>query len=272
VGAAFLIELTCYASIGTRLLSSWWQRLASVLAPYLLYSLATGVFSWKGAAILTLLGGAASGWLRWLSPRWDAGFFALWGIAYLTKAVHEPYVGPMEGLRVDALAQLMWFRTCAHAVLTDRTSPGHDFAFLPGRRHWEIGFRYFACFAPIGLLLSLATGFAGFRLVPGFWWKAPATFFGILWVVALGEEVLFRGLLQDLLARRFGPWPAIAAVSVLFGAGHLWFGSRFPNWKFALLACAASFFYGRAYLAAGSLRASMVAHALTVTLWRTFLG
>jgi uncharacterized protein len=52
---------------------------------------------------------------------------------------------------------------------------------------------------------------------------------------------------------------------------HLPFGT-FPNWRFALIAAIAGWFYGRAYLKTGSIRAAMVAHALTNVTWKTFFG
>jgi membrane protease YdiL (CAAX protease family) len=92
------------------------------------------------------------------------------------------------------------------------------------------------------------------------------TFLGVLWVLAVAEEFFFRGLLQQLLARKLGKQAlAIVLASLIFGAAHL------PNWKLALLATFAGLFYGQAYSQAGSIRAAMVTHALVVTTWRVFL-
>jgi len=100
--------------------------------------------------------------------------------------------------------------------------------------------------------------------------KIAAIFLGMLWVVALGEEFFFRGLLQQWIAQ-WTSRPALALVvaSILFGAAHLGFRG-FPNWRFALAAAVAGWFYGRAYQQAGSIRASMVTHALVVTVWRAW--
>ena len=95
-----------------------------------------------------------------------------------------------------------------------------------------------------------------------------ATFLGILWVVALSEEFFFRGLLQQWMTQWTGSAAAgLAGTSIVFGAVHLGFRG-FPNWKFAVAAATAGWFYGRAYQQARSIRASMVTHALVVTLWR----
>jgi len=99
---------------------------------------------------------------------------------------------------------------------------------------------------------------------------ALGTFFGILCVVALGEEFFFRGLLQQW----FRDWSrsevvGVVAASLLVGTVHLWF-RPFPNWRFAVLAAVAGVFYGLAFRKAASIRASMVTHALVVTTWRVF--
>lgn len=44
--------------------------------------------------------------------------------------------------------------------------------------------------------------------------------FGVV-LAAVGEELLFRGVLLDALARRFSFWPANATQGALFGAWHL---------------------------------------------------
>src|ERR1022692_3060688 len=134
---------------------------------------------------------------------------------------------------------------------------------------WKIGLRHFGYFLVAGIPLAWATRLV--RLGPGMpMWKIAATFVGVLWVVALSEEFFFRGLLQQWMVRWTGrPAWALAGASILFGAVHLGFRG-FPNWRFALAAAVAGWFYGRAYQQTQSIRASMVTHALVVTLWRAW--
>ena len=100
---------------------------------------------------------------------------------------------------------------------------------------------------------------------------AAVTFLGMLWVVALGEEFFFRGLLQQWLGKWLrSPVAGWLLASALFGLAHLPFRS-FPNWRFAAIAAVAGLLYGRAYVKAGSIRAAMVTHALVNTTWRVFL-
>ncbi len=70
---------------------------------------------------------------------------------------------------------------------------------------------------------------------------------------AVGEELYFRGFVQSRLAARWGPAPAIAVSSVLFGVFHL----DLKQGAFAILA---GFLLGWLAHAARSTRASVVAH------------
>lgn len=76
---------------------------------------------------------------------------------------------------------------------------------------------------------------------------------------ALGEEVLFRGLVQAGLEQRltgpYGPGMALAFASVLFGVCH-WL-----NTTYAILAVLAGAYFGWLLQATGSLWAPVVAHA-----------
>jgi len=97
-------------------------------------------------------------------------------------------------------------------------------------------------------------------------------FFGGMWVLSLGEEFFFRGLLQQWMVGWLrNEWAGLIATSLIFGAVHLPYQS-FPNWRFALLAGVAGIFYGLAFRQASSIRASMVTHALTFTTLRVFFS
>ena len=101
---------------------------------------------------------------------------------------------------------------------------------------------------------------------------APLTFLGFLWVVALGEEFLARGLLQQWISNWTGrPGFGLAFASIAYGLSHLWYGD-FPNWRWAILTAALGWFCGKAYNEAGGIRAAMVTHALVVTVRQTLLS
>jgi membrane protease YdiL (CAAX protease family) len=160
-------------------------------------------------------------------------------------------------------------------VLNFRPGTETGFGFWPRLAEWRIGLTWFVLLLPPVFALNALVGFARVGLPDQPPLRAAAlalgTFFGILWVVALSEELIFRGLLQRWLAEAWGrPRAALLVSSLLFGAVHLGFRG-FPNWKFALLAALAGAGYGLAFDQARGIRAPMVAHAALVTVWRLFL-
>ena len=79
-------------------------------------------------------------------------------------------------------------------------------------------------------------------------------------VAGLGEELLFRGLLQAglgwLIGVPGGTWIALLVASLVFGVFH-WL-----NTTYALLAACAGVYFGLLLMATGSLWPPIVAHAL----------
>ena len=95
-------------------------------------------------------------------------------------------------------------------------------------------------------------------------------FIGIYLTVAIPEELLFRGILQNLLVRTIQKGPrglyGLLIASVLFGAAHL-HHAPVPNWRYAILATLAGIFYGNVYRTRQRLCASALTHALVDTIW-----
>jgi membrane protease YdiL (CAAX protease family) len=284
---AFLLEITFYYTLGVERLRTCLERLppwgvalaltGAGVAPYLaavgaFHSFRATSFGW----LLVLLA-AASFWFVVLPrrPVIDLLFLVFLGVVVLTRALRHLYGdNPHPKVPLELLGQLMWIRTGAFALLSVRRVRGVGFGFWPRVKEWKIGAIYYAMFAPVAAAIAWLIGFARPHLPAAGWEKstllALGTFFGILWVVALSEEFLFRGLLQQWI-RDWSKSDAagLIAASLLFGAVHLWF-RPFPNWRFAIIAAAAGIFYGLAFRKAGSIRASMVTHALVVTTWRMF--
>ena len=251
--------------------------LASAIAPYLLYSLASGTFSPASAASLISLATLAAYWFV-LLPRsdWtDIAFAVFMGAVILGGFMKRIYIPPVAKLPVEFLGEIMWTRMMMAGVLLIRKMPGVNLGFVPTGREWAIGVRHYLYFLPIAVALNFALDFA--RPRPDFGGPGKialavlGTFVAHFVFVALREELLFRGvLLQGLTGVLANPALALAMTSVVAGLGHLSF-RQFPNWKFAILATAGHWFYGRAFERAGGVRAGMVCHALVNTTWRVFL-
>jgi uncharacterized protein len=75
-------------------------------------------------------------------------------------------------------------------------------------------------------------------------------------VAGLGEEMLFRGVLQYELAERFGPWIAVGVASIVFGVLHA------VTPAYAALAGMASLYFGSLYLYFDNLGIPIFCHAI----------
>ncbi|MCE5309481.1 MAG: CPBP family intramembrane metalloprotease [Acidobacteriales bacterium] len=281
---AFLVEITLYFLTMSGRTRAWLDRFssgrvaiglaASGLATYSLYSLPLGSFRWESLALLALFASLVLAWYLVLPRRWyaDVGFLALMAGVVLSKVFARIYLGPHEDLPGSTLGQVMWIRLGVVAALRFRGMEGVGLGLLPTSREWAVGGLQYLYFIPIGVVLSFALKFKAFRWNNLPWWLIILTFLAMLWVVGLSEEFFFRGLLLQWVRAWTGRGTlALVATSLLFGAVHLPFGA-FPNWKFALIAAIAGWFYGRAYLKTGSIRAAMVAHALTNVTWKAFFA
>ena len=285
---AFLLEVSFFYTLGVEGLRTCVEKLplaplAAVLTvaaalPYTIAALALGTFSWIALAWVLVLAGMASFWYVLLpqKPATDLVFLVFMAVIWLAKILQQQYVSPHDRLPLSTLGQLMWFRTGLFAMVSVRRSTKVGFGFWPKASEWKIGALYFALLLPVVGVLGYATEFARPHLRYSGWERITlltiATFFGVLWVLALAEEFFFRGLLQQwITAWTKSEWGGLIVTSLLFGTVHLWF-RPFPNWRFAALAAVAGLFYGMAFRQAKSIRASMVTHALTVTTWRIFFS
>jgi uncharacterized protein len=282
---SLLLELACYVAIGfpavRERFTAWEEtRLASfilltAIAPAVLYPLALGLFDPSRIVILFFcLLPVAFWYIAFPKKPWaDLALAALLIALTLWRRplLRDVYPNPLPDLRLDFLAQLMLIRTSAAVLLLIRRAEGIGYGFIPSRQEWRIGFAYFLRALPF----VVATGFAlgimrlgaptpNALLLPAY---TLAAFAGCFFVVALSEEFLLRGV---LLRRFIGITRSILLGSlltaVISGLVHLPFRGPW-NWKFAILSGVAHWFFGQAFLEAKSIRASMVAHALTVTTW-----
>ena len=112
---------------------------------------------------------------------------------------------------------------------------------------------------PIGPLKHLRD--VGEELLPQMFAGASVLQLAIVSLAAgVGEELLFRGLVQAGLSRWIegaaGPWIALAAASLLFGVCH-WLNSTY-----AAAAALAGLYFGLIFWLTGSLWTPIVTHAM----------
>jgi uncharacterized protein len=279
--AAFLLEAPLYlapffesARAAAGRIGRW--SLAAALAatavlPYLTYSIPTGLFNGFDFYRLTGLAVCLAFWyLVFPITLWsDLLFLVAPAAIMIFKIFKQIYASPLQHVPIDILGKLMLIHVAALSILVLRGLRGLKPGLLPTRREIWIGARAFLLFLPVGFALVWFLHMK-VRVAPFPLWYAPGIFLGVYISVAFSEEFAFRGVIQQHLSRVLGVWVGLLLSSVLFGLSHLNFGT-FPNWHLVVLAGVAGLFYGWAYREAGSIRASMLTHALTVVVWSLWL-
>jgi membrane protease YdiL (CAAX protease family) len=256
---------------------------ASAVTPYLIYSIPLGLFS--GGDFLALLSLAAVAPVLFViaPPRksdlsWQdlVAMVVLVSpvISGLTSFFRDVFPSP-EGIeRLDILGKLMVVSVGAMAFLSLRGVPGADFRFIPRWIDLRVGAKHFFYYLPIGIPLSLAIGLVEWAPRESLDWtllgEIVGVVLGIFVATALAEELCFRGILQNLLTQTLRkPLAAQAIAALAFGAVHLSF-RFYPNWRLAMAAVIAGWFYGNAYREGRSVAPAAITHTLVVVTW-TFL-
>lgn len=93
---------------------------------------------------------------------------------------------------------------------------------------------------------------------------------GFFLLVAPSEELVFRGILQNLLVRTFkSRWLGLAVTSVLFATiyTHICGHRVCPNWNYVGLAFIAGLGYGWSYLKSRNILVPIFVHGLVDSLW-----
>jgi membrane protease YdiL (CAAX protease family) len=249
---------------------SRWLRIAlpAVLgAPYLVFAFPAGVLhSWLAAAVCLLPLALASflefsdlpSKLTWQ----DAvvlGVLAATSVLRLLQGAW-PYTG------LGALPKLFVADLALYLYVVVRKLEGIGYSFVPTPAAILIGLREWAYFLPFGIGLGAALKFTHFHpRLP----SAISVATGVLvtfFLVAIPEEMFFRGILQNLLEARFGRTHALITSAILFGLAHFNKGASF-NWRYVLLAAIAGIFYGRAWRARRQLLASVITHTAVDVVW-----
>lgn len=278
--AAFLAEYPFYLVAGFPAVR---QRLASLalpailtgslVLPYLLCCLGAIRFDSLALVRLASLGLAISLWYVILPVAMllDAAFLAL--IGWVTLGRYFDGIYPrFFGQHLDILGAVGLLHVVALTLMLQRPIAETGWGFWPSRREWTVGARHYFFFLLVGGPLAIALRTVHLAAIPVPWWIVIGTFFGSLWVSSLAEEFLFRGVLQRWMEDWTGnARTALLLTSIVFGLAHLWFRG-FPNWRWVPVVIVLGWLCGRARNQAGSIRASVVTHALVVTTWRAFFA
>ncbi len=168
------------------------------------------------------------------------------------------------------LAKTLGMELAVFCFVVVRRLDGVGYRFRLAGEDFTIGFVALIVFLAVGIPTALGTGFVEFE--PS--WSGLGNWLlmslAIFFFIALPEEVLFRGLIFNMLQRYIkvgGPYTALVISSFIFGLAHL--NNPPGDWRYVILATAAGMCYGWAYLRSGSLLAAAYAHAMVDIIGRT---
>ncbi len=195
-------------------------------------------FAWQDAVVLFVL--AALLLYRFLSPAW-------------------PYAG------LGSLPKLYLADVALFAYLVVRRLD-LGYSLVPQASAFAIGAREWLFFFPFAMAVGFGLHFIRFMPRTHSAGHIAATLVGTFLLVALPEELFFRGILQNLLQPLAGRARSLLIASVLFGLSHYPKGALF-NWRYVIMATIAGIFYGRAWRTRRQILASSFTHTMVDVVW-----
>jgi len=245
-----------------------------LLVPYLAYALGTHTFSL--AALGKVIAYIAVPTLLLLPDRLHraerVGWRDLAAMLALALPVSANWLKGIWTWPEDLYFFRPLFCVCvgAYGFMAIRNLEGVGYRLVWRKGDVSDGVANFLAFALLGIPLGLLLSFIHPHLPEVSLWQVPLQFAGIYLTIAIPEELLFRGILQNFLVRSIRSGPrglyGLLVGSVVFGAAHL-HHAAVPNWKYAILATLAGILYGNAYRSRQRLSAPALTHALVDTAW-----
>ncbi|MBB6145940.1 hypothetical protein HNQ77_003910 [Silvibacterium bohemicum] len=247
---------------------------ALLCVPYTVVTAPLGMFHWKWFLLYAFLPVLIAGVLMLvtrLDPEQRGHWLEFVVLLTLGLTVDLRWFDNAWPRHLDAFNKILLLDAGLYAFLIIRRLTGVGFDLRLRRDDWKIGLREWAFYVPIALSLGLAVGFLHWHRHLERAWMAPLIWIGIFFVVALPEEIFFRGWMLNLLERRLGRTAALIITSIVFGLAHFNKRTTSFNWRYVLLAAIAGIFYGRAWSKQRRSSASAITHASVDTIWGVLL-
>jgi uncharacterized protein len=261
-----------------RALATPWLRVIApglLVSSYLVFSLPRGEFQWRYFVVLAGIPIVVAALLEFLVRRepdgrvtlqWpDLVSLALLGVPIVMRWLHPTYPHPA----LSAMPKLLLTDAALYGFLVVRGLEDVGYDFRPRWRDLSIGLRELLFFAPFGIGLGFVLHFIGFHRIVPTAWEFIAGWITTFILVAIPEELFFRGILLNLLERRLGPRTALVISAIVFGFSHFNKRAAF-NWRYIILATIAGIFYGRAWRNRRRLFTSGITHATVDVIWGTW--
>jgi len=248
------------------------------LVPYLIYAGGTGSFS--RVALLKLTAYLLAPVVLLLPDRHRRRETANWrdfiAMAVIAVPVPARWLADAWTWPEDLYFLLPLTAVCTgvYAFVVVRGLEDVGYRLLWRRADLKTGLANWALFTILAIPLGYALSFIRFHSQTVAWSTLGLQFVGIYLTIAIPEELMFRGILQNLLEKTIsarwgaaagGTWGLVAA-SLIFGASHF-HHPPVPNWRYCIMATLAGIFYGTAYRTRRRISSSALTHALVDTLW-----
>jgi hypothetical protein len=254
-----------------------WVRIlqpAVLCVPYVLVSCASDSFRWQWLLLYALLPVVVAG-LMLQAKRVDPERLGNWRdflvLATLGLAVDLRWFEGAWPAHLSAFNKVLLLDMGIYGFIVLRQLDGVGFDLRLKLRDLGVGLREYVFYAPIAVALGLGLVFLHFHARWPSGAQASEAFVFTFLLIAIPEELFFRGWLQNLLERRLGRTPALLVTAVLFGLSHFNKRAVHFNWRYVLMAALAGIFYGRAWRQNRRVGASALTHALVDTTWSLWL-
>ena len=249
-------------------------RPAMLCIPYLLVSLAGGMFRWTWLLVSALVPVMVAGLMldgKRVDPEQRGTWRELLALGALGLAVDLRWTETAWPPHLVAFNKMLLLDAGIYGLLVVRGLEGVGFDL---RLRWKdvgVGVREYLYYAPAAVALGLWMGFLHFHARwPSGLQALGALVFTFLFI-AIPEELFFRGWVQNLLEKRLGRWPALLVTAVLFGLAHFNKRAVHFNWRYVVMAALAGIFYGRAWRQERRVGAPGITHTLVDATWSLWL-